>query len=142
MFWKFEPYLYEHFISYCATPQYGGIIPYMNSNWRRKNSGLPRGRGGRGVWGEFRRARAFRRSEAEAVSSVQKMFEQSCIIPPWRRNCASRTEQLMGVQSRAKREIEKLLGQGPQVASIFPPRALLCLTIAVVLRYRHGNTIK
>src|SRR3989338_11536019 len=27
-----------------------------------------RGRGGRGVWGEFRRARAFRRSEAEAVS--------------------------------------------------------------------------
>jgi tRNA G18 (ribose-2'-O)-methylase SpoU len=33
------------------------------------------------VWGEFRRARAFRRSEAEAVSSVQKMFEQSCIIP-------------------------------------------------------------
>ncbi len=36
-----------------------------------------RGRGGRGVGGEFRRARAFRRSEAEAVSSVQKMFEQS-----------------------------------------------------------------
>jgi len=35
-----------------------------------------------GVGGEFRRARAFRRSEAEAVSSVQKMFEQSCIIPP------------------------------------------------------------
>ena len=34
------------------------------------------------MWGEFRRARAFRRSEAEAVSSVQKMFEQSCIIPP------------------------------------------------------------
>jgi len=35
------------------------------------------------VWGgEFRRARAFRRSEAEAVNSVQKMFEQSCIIPP------------------------------------------------------------
>src|SRR3989344_7575999 len=33
MFWKFEPYLYYHFISYCATPQYGGIIPYMN--WRR-----------------------------------------------------------------------------------------------------------
>ena len=29
----------------------------------------------KGVWGEFRRARAFRRSEAEAVSSVQKMFE-------------------------------------------------------------------
>ena len=29
----------------------------------------------------FRRARAFRRSEAEAVSFVQKMFEQSCIIP-------------------------------------------------------------
>src|SRR3989344_1897115 len=54
----------------------------MNSNWRRKNSGLPRGRGGRGVWGEFRRARTFRRSEAEAVSSLQKMFEQSCIIPP------------------------------------------------------------
>ena len=27
------------------------------------------------------RARAFRRSEAEAVSSAQKMFEQSCIIP-------------------------------------------------------------
>ena len=27
-----------------------------------------RGRGGRGVWGEFRRARAFRRSEAEAVN--------------------------------------------------------------------------
>src|SRR3989344_1666860 len=81
MFWKFEPYLYEHFISYCATAQYGVIIPYMNSDWRRKNSGLPRGRGGRGVWGEFRRARAFRRSEAEAVSSVQRMFEQSCIIP-------------------------------------------------------------
>ena len=35
-----------------------------------------------GVGGEFRRARAFRRSEAEAVSSLQKMFEQSCIIPP------------------------------------------------------------
>jgi len=35
-----------------------------------------------GVGGEFRRARAFRRSEAEAVNSVQKMFEQSCIIPP------------------------------------------------------------
>jgi len=51
-------------------------------NWRRKNFGLPQGRGGRGVWGEFRRARAFRRSEAEAVNSVQKMFEQSCIIPP------------------------------------------------------------
>src|SRR3989344_8834971 len=49
---------------------------------RRKNSGRPRGRGGRGVWGEFRRARAFRRSEAEAVSFVQRRFEQSCIIPP------------------------------------------------------------
>jgi len=36
----------------------------------------------KGVWGEFRRARAFRRSEAEAVSSGQKMFEQSCIIAP------------------------------------------------------------
>ena len=36
MFWKFEPYLYYHFISYCATPQYGGIIPYMNLYWRRK----------------------------------------------------------------------------------------------------------
>src|SRR3989344_9149874 len=81
MFWKFEPYLYYHFISYCATPQYGGIIPYMN-DWRRKNFGPPRGRGGRGVWGKFRRARAFRRSDAEAVSSVQKKFEQSCIIPP------------------------------------------------------------
>ncbi|TSC96281.1 MAG: putative stress-responsive transcriptional regulator [Candidatus Berkelbacteria bacterium Licking1014_2] len=34
-------------------------------NWRRKNFGLPRGRGGRGVWGEFRRARAFRRSAAK-----------------------------------------------------------------------------
>ena len=43
-----------------------------------------------GVWGEFRRARpvrrsfneggAFRRSEADAVSSVQKMFEPSCRI--------------------------------------------------------------
>jgi hypothetical protein len=38
---------------------------------------------GGGGWGEeSHRARAFRRSEAEAVSSVQKMFEQSCIIPP------------------------------------------------------------
>ena len=53
-------------------------IKFMN--WRRKNFGLPRGRGGRGVWGEFRRARAFRRSAAKAVSSVQKMFEQSYII--------------------------------------------------------------
>jgi len=52
------------------------------NNWWRKNFGLLQGRGGRGVWGEFRRARAFRRSEAKAVSSVQKMFEQSCIIPP------------------------------------------------------------
>src|SRR3989304_7377260 len=51
-------------------------------NGRQKNLGPPGGRGGRGVWGEFRRARAFRRSEAEAVSSLQKMFEQSCIIPP------------------------------------------------------------
>jgi hypothetical protein len=51
------------------------------SNWRQKNFGLSRGRGGRGVWGEFRRARTFRRSEAEAVSSVQNMFEQSRIIP-------------------------------------------------------------
>jgi len=48
---------------------------------------------------EFRRARAFRRSacppkprrrrEAEAVSSVQKMFEQSCIIPPLNKTPAS-----------------------------------------------------
>lgn len=36
----------------------------------------------RGSRGEFRRARAFRRSEAEAVSSVQRMFERSCTIPP------------------------------------------------------------
>ncbi len=35
----------------------------------------------RGSRGEFRHARAFRRSEAEAVSSVQRMFERSCIIP-------------------------------------------------------------
>ena len=33
-----------------------------------KNESAKRGHGGRGVWGEFRRARAFRRSEAEAVS--------------------------------------------------------------------------
>jgi|GEM_PF-5788356 len=31
---------------------------------------------------EFRLARASRRSEAKTVSSVQKMFEQSCIIAP------------------------------------------------------------
>src|SRR3989344_6958103 len=56
-----------------------GISYFLNSE-----NFLPflRGRGGRGVWGEFRRARASRRSEAKAVSSVQKMFEQSCIIPP------------------------------------------------------------
>ena len=50
--------------------------------WRRKKFGLPRGRGGRGVWGEFRRARPFRRSEAEAVSSVQKRFGLCHIIAP------------------------------------------------------------
>jgi hypothetical protein len=33
-----------------------------------------RGRGGRGVWGEFRRARAFRRSEAEADQFPSKWF--------------------------------------------------------------------
>src|SRR3989344_8867425 len=70
-----------------------GISYFLNSE-----NLLPflRGRGGRG---EFRRARAclsgrqaFRRSacppkprrrrEAEAGSSVQKMFERGCIIPP------------------------------------------------------------
>jgi hypothetical protein len=35
-----------------------------------------------GSKGEFRRARAFRRSEAEAVSFPQNAFEQSYIIPP------------------------------------------------------------
>jgi hypothetical protein len=35
-----------------------------------------------GFKGEFRRARAFRRSEAEAVSFVQNAFERSYIIPP------------------------------------------------------------
>ena len=45
-----------------------------------------------GVWGEFRRARASRRSEAEAVSSVQKMFEQS-----WKElNMARQTEFCLG----------------------------------------------
>ena len=39
--------------------------------------------------GEFRRARSFRRSEAEAISSVQKMFEQSCIIPPRKNHIVS-----------------------------------------------------
>lgn len=34
-----------------------------------------------GILGGFVRARAFRRSEAEAASSVQNMFEQSYIIP-------------------------------------------------------------
>src|SRR3989344_710410 len=56
------------------------LIKFMD--WRQKNFGPPGGRGGGGVWGKSRRARAFRRSEAEAVSFVQKMFERSCIIPP------------------------------------------------------------
>ena len=58
------------------------MLKFRDKDSGEKVFGLPRGRGGRGVWGgEFRHARAFRRSEAEAVSSVQKMFEQSCIIP-------------------------------------------------------------
>ncbi|OHB22869.1 MAG: hypothetical protein A3I22_00250 [Parcubacteria group bacterium RIFCSPLOWO2_02_FULL_40_12] len=43
-----------------------------------------RGCGGRGVWGGGIPPRPSvqpERSEAEAVSFVQKMFEQSCIIP-------------------------------------------------------------
>ena len=55
---------------------------FYSGKFLKNNGEAKRGRGGRGVWGEFRRARAFRRSEAEAVSSAQKKFEQSCIIPP------------------------------------------------------------
>ena len=75
----------------------GGAFP---KKWRQK-----RGRGGRGVWGEFRRARAFRRSEAEAVSSLQKMFEQSCIIPRARSSAVEHfvyTEGVVGSNPAAR----------------------------------------
>ncbi|GEM_PF-3348335 len=48
--------------------------------WRASFVGLnggglqKRGRDGRGVWGEFRHARAFRRSEAEAGQFPSKWF--------------------------------------------------------------------
>jgi len=75
MFWIFAPYLYYQIISYCATTQYGVIIPYMNSDCRRKSFWPPARARRKGVSrGEFRRARAFRRSETEAVSSVQNRF--------------------------------------------------------------------
>jgi len=58
-----------------------GQVQLLLTRFVGEKIGLPRGRGGRGVWGEFRRARAFRRSEAEAVNSSQRNFAQSLEYP-------------------------------------------------------------
>lgn len=74
-------------------------IPSVPARTRRK-----------GVWGEFRRTRASRRSEAEAVSFVQNAFERSYIIPHKQKGRRTNSVLFAHVPSRG---IEPLL-QDPE----------------------------